>query len=152
MTLDLSALLDVLGYTAGEFVSIGHDAGGRFSTAVMAVADADGFVAGLPDTANVYFGVNPTRGPARNSDGRGAATDISRLAALWCDLDVKPGACNDIDTAHAVIDELSGILGTRPSAVTQSGGGCHPYWPFSDDEDATNCPMPRRWCAGSGDW
>ena len=59
VALDLPVLLDVLGYTDGEFVSIGHDAGGRFSTAVMAVADVGGYVAELPDTANVYFGVNP---------------------------------------------------------------------------------------------
>jgi len=135
---DLPVLLDILSYTDGEFVSIGHDGNddGEFTTAVTALADAGGYVTRLADTANVYFGVNPTRGPARNGGGRGAAKDITRLAALWSDLDVKPGGCPDLQTAQAIISELSSILGTRPSAVTYSGGGCHPYWPFSDDEDA----------------
>jgi hypothetical protein len=63
-------LLDTLGYTDGEFVAIGHDADGAFRTAVMAPGDAPSFVAKLPDTANIFYGVNPTRGPARSNAGR----------------------------------------------------------------------------------
>ena len=133
VALDFTVLLfDTLGYTRDEFVSIGHDADGEFATVVKPPADAAKYVAGLPDRANVYFGVNPTKGPARDRAGRGKATDVTRVSAVWADLDVKPGACTDLDTAEAVVDDLSAILGTRPSAITHSGGGLHPYWPISD--------------------
>ena len=146
--LDLSALLlDILGYSADEFVSIGHDADGHFRTAVGSPTNAATFVAKLPDNANIYFGVNPVRGPARRDGGRGRAEDVTRLAALWADLDVKHGSCPDIETAHKVIDELSEILGTRPSAITHSGNGLHPYWPV-DDGKISSCnvgALLKRW-------
>jgi hypothetical protein len=146
--LDVSALLlDTLGYCADEFVSIGHDADGQFSTAVLRPADAARYVAKLPNRANVYFGVNPVAGPARQRAGRGTADDVTRLAALWADLDVKPGACQSLSVAHAIIDDLSTILGTRPSAITHSGNGLHPYWPVStDDQDGCNrAALVKRW-------
>ena len=86
----------------------------------------------MPDTANAYFGVNPIAGPARTGAGRGTADDITRLSSLWADLDVKAGGCGDTATAHAIIDELSELLGERPAAITHSGNGLHPYWPVSD--------------------
>jgi hypothetical protein len=124
-------LLDTLGFTDDEFVSIGHDADGQFRTAVGTPAGAGNFVSALPDGANVYFGVNPVCGPARQGKGRGTAEDVTRLGALYADLDVKPGACPSLTVAEAIIDELSGMLGTRPSAITHSGGGLHPIgrWP-----------------------
>lgn len=130
--LALRTLLDVLGFTDGEFVATGHDGSGRFATAVMALGHAGDYVSGLPDTANIFFGVNPVRGPARKGGGRGAARDVTRLAALWADLDVKSGGCPDLRTALAIISELSEILGTRPSVITHSGNGLHPYWPISN--------------------
>jgi hypothetical protein len=146
--LDLSALLDVLGYTTDEFVSIGYKNGSGLSTAVGQPANAASYVAKLPDGADVFFGVNPVQGPARTAKGRGTADDVTRLAALYVDLDVKPGGCPSLDVAHAIIDELSAMLGTRPSAITHSGGGLHPYWPVAPDEGASPPNMAallRRW-------
>jgi hypothetical protein len=125
-------LFDTLAYTADEFVSIGHDADGEFVTAVRRTADAPAFVATLPATANIFYSVNPTRGPIRDRAGRGKMTDVTRLAALWSDLDIKRGSCADLEVIRAIIDELSAILRTRPSVITHSGGGLHPYWPISD--------------------
>jgi hypothetical protein len=131
--LDLSVLLlDTLGYTPDEFVSIGHDADGQFITAVGQPKNAGRFVSTLPDRANIFFGVNPVRGPARQAAGRGTAEDVTRLTALWCDLDIKPGGCPTMDVAHAIIANLSIILGTRPSAIVDSGHGLHAYWPITD--------------------
>jgi hypothetical protein len=132
--LDFTALLlGTLGFIDGEFVSLGYeDAGGVFHTAVMAPPDAGAVAAKIPATANAYFGVNPTGGPARSNTGRGTETDVTRLTALWVDLDVKPGACPSLDVAHTIIDDLSGILGTRPSATVDSGHGRHAYWEISD--------------------
>lgn len=132
--LDFTALLlGVLGFTDDEFVSLGYQKpGGKFHTAVMSPGDAIDAAAKIPVTANAYFGVNPVRGPVRSNAGRGTEADVTRLAALWADLDVKPASCPDLNVAHTIIDDLSAILGTRPSAIVDSGHGLHPYWPISD--------------------
>jgi len=129
---DFAELLETLGFTGDEFISIGHEHRGAWRTAVMAPTDAAGYVAKLPEGANIFFGVNPVTGPARANAGRGAETDVTRLAALWADLDVKPGACKSLHIANAIIDDLSGLVGTRPSVITHSGNGLHPYWPVDD--------------------
>ena len=132
--LTFDALLDLLGYSDDEFVSICHKIGdgGPFTSAVCSPTNAPAKVAKLPNGANIWFGVNPTSGPARSRRGRGKDEDVTRLSALPADLDVKPGGCADLETAFKIIDDLSEILGTRPSAVTHSGGGLHPYWVVSD--------------------
>jgi hypothetical protein len=138
-------LLGVLGYTDTEFVSLLYDNGDKH-TAVMTPVKAIAAVAKIPADANVFFGVNSTKGPARTNSGRGGAADVTRLAALWCDLDIKPGACPDLDVAHEIVDELSAIVGTRPSAVVHSGGGVHAYWPIEDGAlDELSRGLPRRW-------
>jgi hypothetical protein len=148
ITLDLSALLlDTLGYQPDEFVSLLYENGAEPHTAVKAPADAVAAISKIPADANVFFGVNPIRGPARKRAGRGNTGDVTRLAALWADLDVKADACKDLSVPHAVIDELSTMLGTRPSAITHSGNGLHPYWPVSDGHiSAMNAAaVVRRW-------
>jgi hypothetical protein len=132
--LDFAGLLQLLGFTVGEFVSIGHEIVGKspWHTAVMDPDDAPAYVAGLDDAADIYFGVCPTRGPARDGAGRGTEAAVTRLSALWADLDVKPGACVSIEVAHAIVGDLTAAVGTRPSAIVSSGGGLHPYWPVAD--------------------
>lgn len=129
---DFAGLLAALGYTAAEFVSIGHKpVGGVFQTAVMPPAEAPGYVDQLlrsPNAADIYFGVNSIGGPKREGAGRGKKADVTRLATLPVDLDVKAGGCPDLDTARAITDDLSGLLGTRPSMLVRSGYGVHVYW------------------------
>lgn len=134
---DLSALLDLLGYTDAEFVSLCYKlgSGGKFTAKVARRCDAAIEMAAIPEGADVWFGVNPVRGPARTGK-RGTSADITRLAALYADLDVKPGACPNLDTAHAIIGEVSAVLGTHPVAVTDSGHGLHPYWLLDDNDNA----------------
>ncbi|QTF82066.1 DNA primase/helicase [Mycobacterium phage Fefferhead] len=145
----LTDLLDLLGYADGEHVSLNYQApGGPFSSTVVEFAeDSDslqGLAMSLANGRNVWFGVNPTRPrPVDNEGkqkGRGTAEDVTRLAAIWCDLDVKPGACRDLAHAYQVIDELSAILGVRPSAVVMSGNGLQPYWPIDDGTIAPTDP------------
>jgi hypothetical protein len=133
-TLDfIELLLGTLGFTNDEFVSLGYeDVAGVFHTAVMAPPDAINAAAKIPATANAYFGIDPVRGPARTNAGRGREADVTRLAALWVDLDVKEGGCPSLQVAHAILDDLSTILGTRPSATVSSGHGVHGYWEISD--------------------
>ena len=148
--LDFSALLlGVLGFSGDEYVSICHRSnGGPFRTAVCAPTAAAALVQTLPEQADIYFGVNPVKGPARRNCGRGKAADVTRLSALIADLDVKSGACPNLEVAQAIIDDLSAILGTRPSAVTHSGGGLHPYWPIRDGQRGGNvdpAAVLKRW-------
>jgi hypothetical protein len=132
--LDFSGLLQLLGFSVGEFVSIGHEIIGKspWHTAVMDPADAPDYVAGLSDEADIFFGTCPTRGPARDGGRRGTENDVTRLSSLWADIDVKPGACKDLTVAHAIIGDLTAAVGSRPSAIVNSGGGLHPYWPIAD--------------------
>lgn len=130
--LDFAALLNMLGFTEGEFVALGWEKPDGFRTAVMTPSDAAAAAGETPAAVDLYFGVNPVRGPARRNAGRGTETDVTRLAALWADLDAKPTGCGSLDVAHTVIDDLSTILGTRPSVVVESGHGLHPYWPVAD--------------------
>lgn len=132
--LSFAELLTVLGYHDDEFVSVCHKIGknGTFQSAVMPPGEAEVYVASLPtDEADVWFGVNPVRGPARKNAGRGSKADVTRLAALVADLDVKPGWCPDLDTAHKILDDVSSRIGQRPVAVTFSGHGLQPYWPVT---------------------
>jgi hypothetical protein len=129
----IELLLGTLGFTSDEFVSLFYmDVDGAEHTAVMVPPDAVAAAATIPATANAYFGVNPTRGPTRINRGRGTEADVTRLTSLWVDLDVKPGGCPSLQVAHAIVDDLSAVLGTRPSATVKSGHGLHAYWEISD--------------------
>lgn len=130
--IDFTTLLALLDYTDDEFVSISQKGGdGRFRTLVVtSPAEAVELVEQLADKQDVYFGINPTSGPARTGGRRGGNDAVTRLAVLVADLDISSGKCVDLATAHVIIDYLSAILGTRPSAVTDSGGGLHAYWPI----------------------
>lgn len=149
VALDLSALLgSTLGYTVAEYVSICHDGSGVFASHVTPFVNAADYVATLPRSANVYFGVNPIAESVRYKDGRGGGGDVTRLAALYADLDFKPNGCRDIETANAIIDDLAELLGTRPSAITNSGNGLHVYWPVRDghrSDEIDLAALLKRW-------
>jgi hypothetical protein len=144
--------LGVLGCREGEHLSICHrPVGGEFVSRVVAYTPGLD-VAAQAGAACVWFGVNPVRDGVAEGR-RGTSDDVTRLAAVWCDLDVKPGACRDLDHAHQIIDALSELLGTRPSAVVYSGGGLQPYWPLSRAAKSSTRqavrPQPRRSKAGA---
>jgi hypothetical protein len=133
-TVDFTALLlGVLGHTDGEYTALGYeDTAGVFHAAVYAPADAPTVILRIPSSANIYFSVNTVRGPARRHAGRGTETDTTRLTALWSELDFKEDGCGSADIAHAIIANLSIILGTRPTVIVESGHGLHAYWPITD--------------------
>jgi hypothetical protein len=134
-TVGIAELLEILNDRHDEFVAVCHQKhGGPFRASIMPPNVAPRYVATLGDTVNIWAGVNPTAGPARADAGRGTAEQTTRLAALYADLDVKPGACADIATAETIIDELSARLGQRPTIVVASGHGLQPYWPVDDGE------------------
>lgn len=134
--MSFAELLDVLAYQDGEHLSINYNDngnGGKFTSTVVRYGERVEAVA-LERCAGTdgWFGVNPVR--PRSDGKRGGLEDVTRLAAIWCDLDVKGAACRDLDHAHQIIGELSSILGTRPVAIVQSGSGLHPYWAIEDGQ------------------
>lgn len=138
----LSPLLETLDYAPGEHLSLNYQQpDGPFRSEVIEYdADVESPALAAAGGGHCWFGVNPTR--PRDDGKRGGADDVTRLAAIWADLDVKPGACRDLAHAHQVIGELSAILGTRPSAVVHSGGGLQPYWPI--DGGGIDCEADRQ--------
>lgn len=144
--LDVTALIsDTLGHGDDEFTSVGWlDGAGIFHTVVTKPSDAGDVIREIPSDANIFFGVNPVKGPQRRNAGRGAEADVTRLAALWCDLDVKPGGCPSLDVARAVVANLAIAMGTRPSVIVHSGHGLHAYWPVSDGGICDGAVGPAR--------
>jgi len=148
---NFSDLLESLAYTDGEGLAVCWQQGttGTFHSELHRYAAGIGEEI-VDDFAkpgrNVWFGVNPVNAAAmyaRQADaeaatgnkpglGRGTVLDVTRLAAVWADLDVKPGGCQSYDVANAIIGELSAILGSTPTAVVHSGHGLQPYWPIED--------------------
>ena len=137
-------LLDLLGFAPDEFVSIGHYVdNGSFRTAVRAPSDAPSYVAGLPADANVFYGINPTAGPARENAGRGTEDKITRLATLPLTSTVKPGACPTRDVAVRSSPNCSILLGSRPTATVDSVTVCTPAGPSATVRSGDIGPGPR---------
>lgn len=135
MTFD--ELLQALGHGGGvdlhrEQVAIcWKRPGGTFTPELQDPDDAARYVGMLTDSitggrVDMWFGINPVSSDV--AKGRGTVKDVTRLAALYADLDVKPGACPDLDTARLLIDDMSDVLGMRPVAVIHSGHGLQPIW------------------------
>jgi hypothetical protein len=130
---ELVDLFAVLGHDFGtdsERVVINHKIGdGPMRYKLLPAVDAQDYVNALPGDADVWFNVNPVQPDTKK---RGTAADVTRLAALIADLDIKPGACPDENTARAIITEVSAALGEPPNAIVHSGHGLHPYWTIRD--------------------
>jgi P4 family phage/plasmid primase-like protien len=95
---------------------------------------------------NVYTMVNSVKdGTLASNNARGDVNDINRLNALWADLDYKDSGIGNLETALSMIDNLSAILGTNPTAIVHSGHGLQPYWAIEDGEITD---MNRTYVAG----
>lgn len=136
---DFGALLQgILGHTGGEYSSLLYTPtlNGPARSEVLDPRHAVVRASELADNQQaLWFGANPTKGPARKWGGRGTNDDVTRIAGLCGDIDVKEGACATLDIAKAVVAELSILLGSRPTVVIQSGGGLQPIWPIADGDN-----------------
>jgi P4 family phage/plasmid primase-like protien len=84
---------------------------------------------------NVYTMVNSVDDTELTaSNTRGDVNDITRLNALWADLDYKDSGISNEENARAVIDSISAIIGVNPCAIVMSGHGLQPYWAVEDGE------------------
>lgn len=129
--LTFTELLDTLGHQPDDHLALcTQTPGGPFTSRVVTTTTATHW--NVPNDRDTWFSVNPITGPARDHAGRGTTKDVTRLAALYADLDVKTGGLDSFDTARDVIDALSDMLGSRPVATTLSGNGLQPYWALDD--------------------
>ncbi len=128
---DLSTLLALLGRTDSH-VRLGIQAPGQaFTPLRVRRADLDATLHQIADTANLWFEVNPSTYALES--GRSSATHISRLTALWCDIDYKekPGGMGSEPEALDLLADLESALGTPATVVVHSGHGIQPYWPIA---------------------
>lgn len=119
-------LLVALGFTARERVSINTELpGGRFRSMLYGVRELDGWEP--PQDRNVWFGVNPVGAQVRY--GRGRENDITRVRALFADLDVKPGKqLDEMSQCYEAARLLRNKLDVWPVALVKSGHGLQPIW------------------------
>ena len=133
---DFERLLDALGIAPGERVSVCHRLPGEeaFTATLGTAADAPARARPFVERADVWFGVNPLREEV--ATGRGVTGDQTRLAALYADLDVKPGGLPTRAACEAVVSDLEGLLEAPVTALVASSGeagGLHAYWRVEDD-------------------
>lgn len=89
---------------------------------------------------DLYFGVGIQRNKPING-GRGVATDITAIPAVWFDLDclVSGSSRQNLPTRPQALEFLDS-LPWKPSIIINSGGGYHAYWLFKEpwifDSDA----------------
>ena len=128
-TVGFDELLTMLGHDG--FTAVCHQpVGGEFVAHVTESADA-ATLANVAD-ADLWFGVNPVIRPAPRR--RGTSQHVTKLSCLWVDFDVKPGACESLTQAQAIINDLAGVLGTNPAVLIWSGHGVQPLWLIDDDD------------------
>jgi P4 family phage/plasmid primase-like protien len=153
VNLTLTELLtDVLGYTEKELVAVCTESPTKaWGAEVVKVSKVAALVDKYATGTNTYYSVNPVRSGLPKG-AKGGIADVTRLGALWSDIDVKPGTgVASFEKGQEIIDTLSGWLGTTPTAVTRSGHGYHPLWSvervsIADDEDrARVLALLARW-------
>lgn len=139
----LSPIVDLhteLGHDIDELVAISYlNSTGIWNTRHIKLRFADSFARSLDtERNNVYVMVNEVKTLAPSSHGRGDASQITRLKALWADLDFKDSGLGTPAASAEVIDMLSGMVNAEPTAIVFSGYGLQPYWAIDDGDINTN--------------
>lgn len=145
LTKPFQELLERLGYEADDTVKVCYQSASQgFKVKATKLQLADAVVETLTDLkANIWYEINPSNTPAR-----ARAEDITRLAALWIDIDYKATGIQSKDNAHELIELVSDLLGVTPTAVVHSGHGLQPYWaidPAEDYSQETASAILQRW-------
>ncbi len=130
---EVAAYFHACGYRPEELVSVNWKSTRGMEFVFVPVSQAPEVILQHPDT-DVYISGGVWRHvPAR---GRGVAEDIARIPALWADLDLKEGGFESYREMHAVIREISEIIGAPPVVELATGGGIQPRWVLDGDIDA----------------
>ena len=147
LTKPFQELLERLGRSADESINICYQSSEQgFKVRTSKVNMADTVVEAISDLGcNVWYEINPSV-----ASGRSKAEDISRLAAVWIDIDFKDSGIQSADNAHELIDLLTSLVGVGPTAVVHSGNGLQPYWAIDPEEEYTQemgASLITRWGA-----
>jgi len=140
----VSEYLEAIGVAEAENIGMLWIKGDKKKTAVVPRNAVESYAEQISDTFNAYLAPNPTAGPTRFDDGRGTEEQVTRVAAVYADLDVKLGACKDIEAAWKITADISARIGERPTVVIFSGGGLQPIWALDDCSPAVGIPLLRR--------
>lgn len=121
-------LLTALGFRPTELVSINtRTVAGEFRSKLFRVAQLEDW--SPPQDRDVWFGVNPlNENVLRRRRGRGRELDITRVRALFADLDIKSGSLGSMVECSEVVMNVGGTINTPPVAWVNSGHGLQPYW------------------------
>jgi len=134
LTKPFQELLERLGRSEDDNLNIAYQSVKQgFKVKATKVRHADSVVEALNDLeCNVWYEINPSI-----ASGRSKAEDVSRLSAVWVDIDYKDSGIQSPDNAHELIELLTDLIGVSPSAVVHSGNGLQPYWAIDPEEEYT---------------
>jgi hypothetical protein len=133
----LGDLHDRLSIESDEFLSFGYrDPHGEQPTFIGSVKKAETLRnRTFPRDQDCWASINPVQ---QVSSGRGKASDVTRLAGLFADLDLKPGAFDSQAQMAEVEGDIARILGTNPAAIILSGAGHQPIWAVENGDTLSN--------------
>ena len=132
MTTQLRDLLEAIGYEEEDQIVLATNSSGAFTgVPCSSITNAEDALE-AHNSGDVWVTVNRMR-PIES--GRGTDADVVEVKALWLDLDYKPSGAKDVDTAQAIVDDISQVLQIQPVAQVHSGGGLQPYWRIDGGED-----------------
>lgn len=134
LTKPFQELLERLGRSPDDTVTVCYQSATQgFRVKQTKVSLADTVVDALNDlSANVWYEINPAV-----ADGRCKAEDVSRLAAVWIDIDYKDTGIQSAERAHELVELITDLINVPPTAVVYSGHGLQPYWSIDPEEDFT---------------
>ena len=130
---EFAELLRVTGRGDDELISVCHD-DGRFRSDCGSVSEAPAWAWRFRDR-HCWFGTAPLHLRVYDRGGRGCESDVVGIRTMVADLDAKLEGLRTFELCQAVIDTLSGLLGTVPVAVVNSGHGLQPYWAVEQSEE-----------------
>ncbi len=134
MTKPFQELLERLGRNPEDSLAVCYQSAAQgFKVKNTKVEFADLVVETLTELdANVWYEINPS-----NVSGRAKAEDITRLSAVWIDIDYKDTGIQSEGNAHQLVELIENLIGVPPTAVVHSGHGLQPYWAIDPEEEYT---------------
>ena len=124
-------LLNRLGREDNDNVTICYQSSKqKFAAKTIKVELVDSVVDALDSLSNnIWFEINPS-----SVQGRATAKDITRLAAVFVDIDYKDNGAGSVKQARELVQMLTDLIGVEPAATVYSGHGIQPYWPIEEEE------------------
>lgn len=124
-------LLGRLGRELDDNVTICYQsATQKFAAKTIKVELVDSVVDALDSLSNnIWFEINPS-----SVTGRATANDITKLAAVFADIDYKDNGAGSVKQAKELVQLLTDLIGVAPVATVYSGHGIQPYWAIEDEE------------------